>query len=93
VQGKVFNRCRPGFGRNLPAQRKKNPACAPGGIQNPGWGAHLDQNYTVFGEVMLGTAVIDSLAEVPTTGRPGGRPPPAGSAHPKGEPGEAKEIR
>jgi cyclophilin family peptidyl-prolyl cis-trans isomerase len=36
---------------------------------------HLDQNYTVFGEVIKGLAVIDSISAVPTSGRGGGDRP------------------
>ena len=36
---------------------------------------HLDGTYTVFGEVISGTAVIDSIAAVPTTGRQGADEP------------------
>jgi cyclophilin family peptidyl-prolyl cis-trans isomerase len=31
-----------------------------------GGAAHLDQNYTVFGEVVKGMDVVDSIAKVPT---------------------------
>ena len=34
---------------------------------------HLDQNYTVFGEVVRGLEVVDAIAAVPTT-KPGDRP-------------------
>jgi len=36
---------------------------------------HLDSNYTVFGEVIRGLETIDSIANVPTSGRPGGDRP------------------
>jgi peptidyl-prolyl cis-trans isomerase B (cyclophilin B) len=36
-----------------------------------GGAPHLDQNYTVFGEVIKGIAVIDSLGGMPTTGHAG----------------------
>lgn len=36
---------------------------------------HLDQNYTVFGEVIAGINVIDSIASVATSGRQGGDRP------------------
>ena len=35
---------------------------------------HLDQQYTVFGEVISGIQVIDSIAVTPTSGPPGNRP-------------------
>ncbi len=34
-----------------------------------GGAAHLDQNYTVFGEVISGMEVVDRIAAVPTDGR------------------------
>ncbi|MDP4149499.1 MAG: peptidylprolyl isomerase [Bacteroidota bacterium] len=39
-----------------------------------GGAPHLDQNYTVFGEVVSGMEVVDSIAAVPTSGRPLDRP-------------------
>jgi len=36
---------------------------------------HLDQNYTIFGEVIEGLPVIDSIASVKTSGREGGDRP------------------
>jgi peptidyl-prolyl cis-trans isomerase B (cyclophilin B) len=36
---------------------------------------HLDQNYTVFGEVVSGMEVVDKIAQKPTTGRSGGDKP------------------
>jgi len=40
-----------------------------------GGAPHLDQNYTVFGEVISGLNVIDSIAVTPTSGRQGGDRP------------------
>jgi len=39
-----------------------------------GGAPHLDQHYTVFGEVVKGMEVVDSIAAVPTTGPPADRP-------------------
>ena len=39
-----------------------------------GGAPHLDQAYTVFGVVVSGMAVVDSIAAVPTSGRPSDRP-------------------
>ena len=39
-----------------------------------GGAPHLDQHYTVFGEVVSGLDVVDSIAMVPTSGRPYDRP-------------------
>ena len=40
-----------------------------------GGAPHLDQNYTVFGQVVRGMAVVDSIAAVPTSGQEGGDRP------------------
>jgi len=40
-----------------------------------GGAPHLDQNYTVFGEVVKGLEVIDSIAAVKTNGQDGGDRP------------------
>jgi peptidyl-prolyl cis-trans isomerase B (cyclophilin B) len=40
-----------------------------------GGAPHLDQNYTVFGEVVSGMEVVDKIAAKPTTGRSGGDKP------------------
>jgi cyclophilin family peptidyl-prolyl cis-trans isomerase len=42
--------------------------------ESVGGAPHLDQNYTVFGEVIRGMEVVDSIAAVPTSGRPLDRP-------------------
>src|SRR5260221_386634 len=54
-------------GRKIPpAQREV--------YKTEGGAPHLDQSYTVFGEVVRGLDVVDSIAAVPTTGRPFDRP-------------------
>jgi peptidyl-prolyl cis-trans isomerase B (cyclophilin B) len=40
-----------------------------------GGAPHLDQNYTVFGEVLEGMEVVDRIASTQTTGRSGGDKP------------------
>jgi cyclophilin family peptidyl-prolyl cis-trans isomerase len=42
--------------------------------QETGGAPFLDQQYTVFGEVIMGMDVVDSIAAVPTSGRPLDRP-------------------
>lgn len=66
VQGKVFTdteldnieKFRLG-GRKIPAEQREV-------YKTIGGTPHLDQNYTVFGEVVSGLDVIDKIAEVPT---------------------------
>lgn len=54
-------------GRKIPpAQREV--------YRTEGGSPHLDQQYTIFGEVVRGLEVVDSIAGVPTTGRPFDRP-------------------
>jgi cyclophilin family peptidyl-prolyl cis-trans isomerase len=75
VQGRVFTdqgldsveTFRLGGRKIPPAQREV--------YKTLGGAPHLDQNYTVFGEVVKGMAVIDSIAGMPTSGRQGGDRP------------------
>jgi cyclophilin family peptidyl-prolyl cis-trans isomerase len=69
VQGKVFTPA--GLdsveifrlkGRKLPSEHREV-------YQTLGGAPHLDQNYTVFGEVMTGLDVVDKIAATKTTGR------------------------
>jgi peptidyl-prolyl cis-trans isomerase B (cyclophilin B) len=54
-------------GRKIPpAQREV--------YKTEGGSPHLDRQYTIFGEVVRGLDVVDSIAAVPTTGRPSDRP-------------------
>jgi cyclophilin family peptidyl-prolyl cis-trans isomerase len=54
-------------GRKIPREQRAV-------YESVGGAPHLDQNYTVFGEVVRGLEVIDSIAAVPTSGRPFDRP-------------------
>jgi len=75
VQGKTFtdagldsveiNRLK---GRKIPAGYREYYKTIGGTPQ-------LDQNYTVFGEVVTGMEVVDKIAQKPTTGRSGGDKP------------------
>jgi cyclophilin family peptidyl-prolyl cis-trans isomerase len=75
VQGRVFTpasldsvetyRLR---GRKLPPEHRQV-------YMTQGGAPHLDQNYTVFGEVVMGMDVIDRTAALPTSGRSGGDKP------------------
>ena len=75
VQGKVFTPA--GLdsvelfrlnGRKLPVEHRQV-------YQSLGGAPHLDQNYTVFGEVVTGLEVVDKIAGTKTTGREGGDKP------------------
>jgi cyclophilin family peptidyl-prolyl cis-trans isomerase len=75
VQGKVFTPA--GLdsvetfrlkGRKLPEEHREV-------YQTVGGAPHLDQNYTVFGEVVSGLEVVDKIASVKTAGREGADKP------------------
>jgi cyclophilin family peptidyl-prolyl cis-trans isomerase len=54
---------------------RKIPAAYRQYYKTIGGTPQLDQNYTVFGEVVSGMDVVDKIAQKPTTGRPGGDKP------------------
>jgi len=54
-------------GRKIPADQRQV-------YRQIGGTPHLDQRYTVFGEVVSGLDVVDSIAQVPTSGQPFDRP-------------------
>lgn len=74
VQGKVFTEAGLDSVENFRLRRKLPPAHREV-YKTTGGTPHLDQNYTVFGEVISGLSVIDSIAAVPTSGRMGGDRP------------------
>lgn len=55
--------------------KRRIPAAQREVYKTIGGTPHLDLNYTVFGEVVSGLAVIDSIAAVPTSGSMGGDRP------------------
>ena len=75
VQGKLFNdvsldsvethRLK---GRKLPEPHRKI-------YKTAGGAPHLDQNYTIFGELIIGYDVLDKIANTKTSGRKGGDKP------------------
>jgi peptidyl-prolyl cis-trans isomerase B (cyclophilin B) len=54
-------------GRKLPLQHREV-------YKTTGGVPHLDQNYTVYGEVVRGLSVVDSISAVPTSRTPPDRP-------------------
>jgi cyclophilin family peptidyl-prolyl cis-trans isomerase len=54
-------------GRKIPPEQRK-------AYEEEGGAPHLDQQYTVFGEVISGMEVVDSIAAVATSGPPLDRP-------------------
>jgi cyclophilin family peptidyl-prolyl cis-trans isomerase len=74
VQGKVFSDA--GLD-SLEAGRlkgRKIPPAYRSVYKTLGGAPHLDQNYTVFGQVIKGLEVVDSIAVSPTSGAPLDRP-------------------
>ncbi len=75
VQGKVFTDAGLDSVETFRLKGRKIPAAHRQVYKSLGGAPHLDQNYTVFGEVVSGLSVIDSIAAVPTSGRDGGDRP------------------
>ena len=74
VQGKVFSPAGLDSVETTRLKGRKIPAGQRAVYQSIGGAPHLDQGYTVFGEVVRGMEVVDSIAAVPTSGRPFDRP-------------------
>ena len=55
-------------GRKLPMEHREV-------YKKVGGSPHLDQNYTIFGELKSGFDVLDKIANTPTTGKSGGDKP------------------
>ncbi|WP_423736568.1 peptidylprolyl isomerase [Chitinophaga caseinilytica] len=64
MQGEEVDRRRPGYAGANAAGRPEAAGRPARGVQNLGRIAHLDQSYTVFGQVVKGFHVIDSIAAV-----------------------------
>ena len=75
VQGRVFTD--PGLDsvETFRLKGKKLPPAHRAVYKTIGGTPHLDSSYTVFGEVVKGLQVVDSIASVPTGGRQGGDRP------------------
>nr|WP_214448816.1 peptidylprolyl isomerase [Flavihumibacter rivuli] len=75
VQGRVFNDAGLDSVETFRLKGRKLPAAHREVYKTIGGAPHLDSNYTVFGEVVKGLEVVDSIAAVPTSGRQGGDRP------------------
>lgn len=74
VQGKVFTDA--GLDSvEVMRLKRKLPVAHREVYKTLGGAPHLDQGYTIFGEVIHGLSVIDSIAAVPTSGRDNGDRP------------------
>ncbi len=69
VQGRVFTDAGLDSVETFRLKGRKLPAAHRTVYKTLGGSPHLDQNYTIFGEVIAGLNVIDSIAAVPTGGR------------------------
>lgn len=75
VQGKIFTDVGLDSVEKFRLKGRKLPAAHREVYKTLGGAPHLDQNYTIFGEVIKGLPVIDSIGSVPTSGREGGDRP------------------
>ena len=75
VQGKIFTDAGLDSIETFRLKGRKIPPEQRAVYKTIGGTPHLDQTYTVYGEVVSGLAVVDSIAAVPTTGRSGGDRP------------------
>jgi cyclophilin family peptidyl-prolyl cis-trans isomerase len=75
VQGKVFTDAGLDSVETFRLKGRKLPAAHRDVYKTLGGTPHLDGNYTVFGEVITGLNIIDSIAVVPTSGKQGGDRP------------------
>lgn len=75
VQGKKFTDAALDSVENFRLKGRKIPQEQRAVYKSIGGTPHLDQGYTIFGEVISGLAVVDSIAAVKTTGDAGGDRP------------------
>jgi cyclophilin family peptidyl-prolyl cis-trans isomerase len=75
VQGKVFTDAGLDSVETFRLKGRKIPAAEREVYKTLGGAPHLDQSYTIFGEVVSGLTVVDSIANVPTSGRQAGDKP------------------
>jgi cyclophilin family peptidyl-prolyl cis-trans isomerase len=75
VHGRVFTETSLDSVETYRLNGRKLPAAHREVYKTAGGAPHLDQNYTVFGEVLEGMEVVDRIASVQTSGRSGGDRP------------------
>lgn len=75
VQGRIFTDAGLDSVETFRLKGKRLPAAHRAVYKTLGGTPHLDGGYTVFGEVISGLPVIDSIAAVATTGRQGNDKP------------------
>ncbi|MEO5593804.1 MAG: peptidylprolyl isomerase [Chitinophagaceae bacterium] len=75
VQGRVFTDAGLDSIENYRLKGKKLPVLHRSVYKTLGGTPHLDSSYTVFGEVISGLNIVDSIANVATGGRQGGDRP------------------
>jgi cyclophilin family peptidyl-prolyl cis-trans isomerase len=75
VQGRVFSEVSLDSVERFRLKGRRLPEAHRAVYKTLGGAPHLDQSYTIFGEVIKGLNVIDSLGNMPTSGRQGGDRP------------------
>jgi peptidyl-prolyl cis-trans isomerase B (cyclophilin B) len=75
VQGRIFNDKALDSVETYRMNGRKIPAEQRTAYKTIGGSPHLDQQYTIFGELISGFDVLDKIAGVKTTGRSGGDKP------------------
>jgi cyclophilin family peptidyl-prolyl cis-trans isomerase len=75
VQGRVFTDVSLDSTETYRLKGRKIPLAQRDVYKSLGGAPHLDQNYTIYGEVISGLEVIDKIASVKTSGKEGGDKP------------------
>ncbi|RYZ54328.1 MAG: peptidylprolyl isomerase [Sphingobacteriales bacterium] len=75
VQGRVFSDKSLDSTETFRLKGRKIPAAQRQIYKSLGGAPHLDQNYTIYGEVISGLEIIDKIASVKTSGKEGGDKP------------------
>jgi cyclophilin family peptidyl-prolyl cis-trans isomerase len=75
VEGKIFNDAALDSIEIFRLKGRKIPGGQREVYKTIGGSPHLDQNYTIFGEVIGGIEVVETIAAVKTNGRKGGDKP------------------